>query len=88
MSKLERRRGSRIEHLFWQSGGGYDRNVTTGTTLLKMIASIHENPVRKGFVERGSDWKWSSAGWFLSLRDAPLIPDLIPPEWLATGLGP
>jgi putative transposase len=28
MLKLERRRGSGIEHLFWQSGGGYDRNIT------------------------------------------------------------
>jgi hypothetical protein len=54
-----------------------------------MIAYIHENPVRKGFVERGSDWRWSSAGWFLDLRDVPLIPDPIPSEWLEkTGLGP
>ncbi len=89
LPKLERRRGSRIEHLFWQSGGGYDRNITTGATLLNMIAYIHENPVRKGFVERGCDWKWSSAGWFLDLRDCPIIPDRIPSEWLVdTGLGP
>lgn len=54
-----------------------------------MIAYIHENPVRKGFVEHGCDWKWSSAGWFLNLTETLLVPDRIPPEWLAdTGLGP
>jgi len=83
LSKIERRRGKRAEHLFWQSGGGYDRNLIEGATLLKMIDYIHENPVRKGMVERGCDWKWSSAAWFVNTNATPpLIPDLIPSEWL------
>jgi len=89
LPQLERRRGARKEYLFWQSGGGYDRNITTEETLLKMVTYIHENPVRKGLVERGCDWNWSSAGWFVNQRDAPLLPDRIPPEWLGdSGLGP
>jgi len=80
--KLARKRGSRVEYLFWQSGGGYDRNVTDGSTLLRMIDYIHENPVRKKLVVQASDWKWSSAAWYEDGSAVPLMPDSIPPEWL------
>jgi putative transposase len=79
--RITRRRGSKTERLFWQSGGGYDRNVTDGKTLLEMIDYIHLNPVRRGLVEQAGQWKWSSAAWFLGGRQPPLIPDQIPPEW-------
>lgn len=89
LGKITRKRGTRTEHLFWQSGGGYDRNITEGETLLKMIDYVHDNPVRKGLVERSHDWKWSSAAWFVEMVETPLSPERIPPEWLAdTGLGP
>lgn len=89
LPKIERRRGKRKELLFWQSGGGYDRNITEGETLLRMISYIHENPVRKGFVTRGCEWKWSSAAWFVSGSEVPLMPDVIPQEWLVDiRLGP
>ena len=58
-----------------------DRNLIEPKTLLQMIDYIHDNPVRKGFVARACDWKWSSAGWFMDQRAVPLIPDRIPPEW-------
>ncbi|MEZ5944243.1 MAG: transposase [Planctomycetaceae bacterium] len=82
LPRLQRQRGKRLEHLFWQSGGGYDRNITEGTTLLKMINYIHENPVRKELVTRGRDWKWSSAAWYVDQSEVPIIPDAIPPDWL------
>lgn len=89
LKKLERQRGQRKEHVFWQSGGGYDRNIIQGETLLKIIDYLHENPVRKGFVTRAMDWKWSSAAWFVANEDIPLMPDPIPPDWLEeAGLGP
>lgn len=81
--KLTRQRGERTETLFWQSGGGYDRNITEPATLTKMIDYIHLNPVRKGIVERASDWPWSSASWFLDHSSIMLMPDPIPPEWLS-----
>jgi putative transposase len=84
LPRIERKRGRRIERLFWQSGGGFDRNIVEATTLLKMIDYLHENPVRKGLVIRGREWKWSSAAWFVDLSPVPLIPDRIPPEWLAS----
>ena len=82
LPKIERTRGQRTEHLFWQSGGGYDRNITEGKTLQEMTDYIHENPTRKGLVTRGCEWKWSSAAWFASGSEVPLMPDPIPKEWL------
>lgn len=53
-----------VERLFWQSGGGFDRNIWEPRTLRAVIDSIHWNPVHRGLVERMMDWRWSSAGWF------------------------
>jgi putative transposase len=83
--RITRKRGKKTERLFWQSGGGYDRNVTEPRTLREMIDYIHLNPVRRGLVERPEDWKWSSAAWFLGVGDSPLRLDPIPPEWLVEG---
>ena len=85
LPKLTRTRGGRSEQLFWQSGGGYDRNVTEPATLLKMIEYIHRNPCRRGLAQRAGDWKWSSAAWYLHGIDIPLAVDAIPAEWTVTG---
>ena len=81
--QIERRRGDRQEYLFWQSGAGYDRNITEGNTLPRMIDYVHENPVRKRWVTRAVDWKWSSAAWYVDRTATPLVPDPVPPESLA-----
>jgi putative transposase len=83
LDRITRRRGRRVESLFWKSGGGYDRNVTEPRTLARMIDYIHLNPVRRGLVERAADWTWSSAGWFEGQGRNDLVPDRIPPEWSA-----
>lgn len=81
LARVTRRRGQRTESLFWQSGGGYDRNITSPKTLARMIDYTHENPVRKCLVADPRDWMWSSAGHYYG--GASLIPiDPIPPEWL------
>ncbi|MFQ6007623.1 MAG: transposase [Candidatus Zixiibacteriota bacterium] len=46
---------------FWLDGGGYDRNITIGSTLIDVVRYIHNNPVRRGLVSRPEDWLWSSA---------------------------
>ena len=71
----------RTERLFWQSGGGYDRNIIEPRTLAFAIDYIHQNRVRRGLVSRTEDWRWSSAGWFEGMERNPLRPDRIPPEW-------
>src|SRR5262249_17301291 len=58
----------RVERLFWQSGGGFVRNIVEPRTLMAMIDCIHMNPVRRGLVERPTDWKWSSAGWYAGVN--------------------
>ena len=49
------------EHQFWQEGVQpkriYDRKM-----MAQKIMYIHENPVRKGYVEKPEDWLYSSAG--------------------------
>ncbi|TWT77712.1 Transposase IS200 like protein [Posidoniimonas polymericola] len=81
--RLQKQRGGRVETHFWLRGGGYDRNITEPSTLQKMIEYTHLNPVRRGLVEKASDWKWSSAGWYQGEEPNRLKPDHIPPEWLA-----
>lgn len=83
MPRITRRRGDKTERLFWQSGGGYDRNITDGKTLLKMIDYLHLNPVRKSLVQQARKWQWSSAAWYEGvLQGAVLSIDPIPSDWL------
>ena len=84
--RITRKRGKRTERVFWQSGGGFDRNVIKPGTLMKMIDYIHMNPVRRGLVEKPEDWKWSSTAWYLRGGEGPIRVDPIPPEWLDDSL--
>jgi putative transposase len=79
--RLTRERNGRIERLFWQPGGGYDRNLVEPRALAAVMDYIHRNPVRGGLVERASDWPWSSAGWYEGEPRNDLRIDPIPPEW-------
>ena len=56
---------------FWQPGGGYDRNISDEATLKKMIEYIHNNPVRKAFVEDSNKWRWSSASFYFHENAGP-----------------
>jgi putative transposase len=82
LPRITRKRGLRTERLFWQSGGGFDRNIWQPRVLMPMIDYLHMNPVGRGLVTRASDWRWSSAGWFEGTPTCDLIPDRIPPEWV------
>ncbi len=62
---------------FWQAGGGFDRNVRTMEKLRDEIRYVHENPVRRGLVERAEDWAWSSARWWAGAREGELVMDPI-----------
>ncbi len=80
--RITRTRGKKTERLFWQSGGGFDRNVIKADTLKNMIDYIHMNPVRRGLVEKPEEWMWSSAAWYLGIGKPPIVPDPIPAEWV------
>ena len=62
----------RIEHRFWQQGGGYDRNFDNAAAAWASVEYIHRNPVRRGLVDCPTDWAWSSARWYAVL-DGVLI---------------
>ena len=85
LARVTRRRGKREERLFWQSGGGYDRNIKEPTTLMSMIQYVHLNPVRRGLVERAVDWEWSSSAQLEDIDTSPVALDPIPPDWLDSG---
>jgi putative transposase len=82
LPRVTRRRGQRIEKLFWQSGGGYDRNITDPATLWSMIEYVHLNPVRRSLVERAEEWRWSSAGYYAGKGQGELAVDPVPLDWV------
>ena len=68
----------RVEHRFWQAGGGYDRNMVEPATIALCIKYIHDNPIARGLVECATDWIWSSARWYDGSLDVPLAMDPLP----------
>jgi putative transposase len=66
---------SRRVFRFWQPGGGFDRNIVHQKTVHAVIDYIHANPVRRGLVERPTDWAWSSARFWAGWPDAALRMD-------------
>jgi putative transposase len=65
---------------FWQRGGGYDRNIFTGEEFEEKLRYIHNNPVIRGLVSRPEEWAWSSARWYLGMKEGTLAMDPIPPR--------
>lgn len=66
-------------HRFWQTGGGYDRNLI-GSELREKIRYVHGNPIRRDLARRSIDWRWSSAAVYEGLpnRGPPIAFDLVP----------
>jgi putative transposase len=71
--------GGRIEHRFWQQGGGYDRNISKARAAWGSIEYMHRNPVRRGLVACETDWVWSSARWYAGMDDIRLAMNDCPP---------
>ena len=46
---------------FWQTGGGFGRNLWNANAIHNAIKYIEHNPVRAGLVKKAEEWKWSSA---------------------------
>jgi putative transposase len=71
---------------FWQQGPGYDRNLTSPSTVLAALDYIHLNPVRRKLCNSAIDWKWSSARHYASYQNGrdPDLPRIhqLPAEYL------
>ena len=61
---------------FWQQGPGYDRNLQKPATVMAAIHYIHLNPVRRGLCQAVTQWRWSSARWYVS--DGTEIDTILP----------
>jgi putative transposase len=72
--------GGRTITRFWQAGGGLDRNLTDPDRIRKAIEYMHGNPVRRGLVEKPTDWTWSSARFWENGTTDPIRMDVS--EWL------
>ena len=74
------KKGERMIRVFWQAGGGYDRNIFSAAVFNHTMEYMHLNPVRKNLVTSPGDWKWSSAA-FYDTGVADLI-EIDVPLWL------
>jgi putative transposase len=63
----------RQSFIFWQPGGGFDRNLWNGKAIHDSIKYIENNPVRSHLVATPVAWKWSSA--YTRFHKIGLIPD-------------
>lgn len=65
---------------FWQKGPGYDRNLQTCPAVRSSLNYIHENPWKRKLVQSITDWRWSSARYYVSdgVRIDPLLPLITP----------
>jgi len=77
LQKLTTHHGQRETFRFWQLGGGYNKNVWSTKAVTQIIDYIHANPVRRGLVQRPTEWRWSSAHAHVGNKDVPLIIDEI-----------
>ena len=57
---------------FWQRGGGYDRNLRSTRDVHEKLAYVHQNPVKRGLVEKPEQWTWSSAHAWSTGSDVPI----------------
>jgi putative transposase len=65
---------------YWHEGPGYDRNLKEARSIVAAIDYVHMNSVRRGLCERCTDWKWSSARYFLDPHSPidPVLPRITP----------
>lgn len=70
-NKTYNRTGSLFEHQFKRI------HVNSDTYFLNLIAYIHQNPQKHGFVDDFRDWKWSSYDGLLSTGRSRLHRDTV-----------
>jgi REP element-mobilizing transposase RayT len=74
----ERKAAHRVDRSFqlWQEGS-HPKQVTSEVMLRQKLEYIHDNPVRRGYVDRPEDWRYSSAWNYAGLSG--LVPVVI--DW-------
>ena len=67
---------------FWQKRF-YDFNVFTEKKRIEKLRYIHRNPVKRGLVDRVTDWEWSSARHYWLGEDG-VVKVAVPVRWLGS----
>jgi putative transposase len=67
------KKGEFASFLFWQPGGGFDRNLWNPKAIHDSISYIEANPVRRKLASTPEAWRWSSA--FGRACNFGLVPD-------------
>ncbi|MBN2410160.1 transposase, partial [candidate division KSB1 bacterium] len=69
VKKAAQGRSKKQDYKIWQDEY-HPIAITSGKWFLQKMEYMHNNPVRKGFVERPEFWKYSSARNWLSDDDS------------------
>jgi putative transposase len=77
IKRLTVRKGDKEVFQFWQPGTGYDENLWETRSIAEVVDYIHANPVRREFVERPTDYEWSSARIHAGTGTGPMKVDPI-----------
>jgi putative transposase len=75
---LQRAAGKDRQHRFWQ-GGVHPEAIFTQPFWRQKLDYVHDNPRRKGLVREASDWRFSSASFWLSEGESEVV--LTAVEW-------
>ena len=65
------------QHQLWQEGF-HPQQIISDKMFKQKVDYIHQNPVKRGYVEAPEHWYYSSAGTFLMDRRGPIQIDSIP----------
>jgi putative transposase len=68
---VSRRQGAKGEP-FWMTRY-YDFNVWSAEKIGEKLEYMHLNPVKRGLVYEGIDWRWSSALFYAGLGMGPVV---------------
>jgi putative transposase len=87
LARLTVRNANRTYRRYWQAGPGQDHNIYDPETAHRVVEYIHNNPVRRGLVQRATDWAWSSAADWEGQLEVPIRVDRSLPPFLEVSSG-
>ena len=66
MALFKRAHKTESTYQFWEEGS-HPQRIETEHVMRQKLDDIHQNPVKRGFVDLPEHWRWSSAGDYAGL---------------------